>query len=106
MRPTPHWNRLDRAFAALLVLNLADALFTLGWIEAGWATEANPLMAAALAWGPAAFVGTKLLLVSLAVQLLARQPGLRIIQPAAMGLLALYVGINTSHVQFAISRLV
>lgn len=48
----------------LLVLNLLDAIFTVFWLEAGVATEANPLMDTLLQWGPVPFVLGKTLLVS------------------------------------------
>jgi hypothetical protein len=58
--------------AAVLVLNLADALFTLIYIHAGLATEANPIMDQALTHGPVGFMAFKLALVSLGVLLLFR----------------------------------
>lgn len=54
------------------MLNLADALFTLVYVEAGVATEANPLMHTALRESPVAFMAVKLALVSLGVWLLWR----------------------------------
>ena len=48
----------------LLVLNLLDAIFTIGWIEWGAATEANPVMAVLLQNGPVPFVIVKTVLVS------------------------------------------
>jgi len=58
--------------AAVVILNLVDALFTLGFIELGAATEANPLMALLLASGPVTFMIGKLTLVSMGVLLLWR----------------------------------
>lgn len=58
--------------AAVLVLNLADAVFTLVYLQAGVASEANPLMESALGRGPLGFMVVKLALVSLGVLLLIR----------------------------------
>ncbi len=58
--------------AAVLLLNLADALFTLVYLHVGLAEEANPFMVSALAHGPVGFMLIKLALVSLGVLLLFR----------------------------------
>jgi hypothetical protein len=58
--------------AAVLVLNLADALFTLVYTRLGVAHESNPLMDRALGHGPVGFMIVKLGLVSLGVVLLVR----------------------------------
>jgi hypothetical protein len=58
--------------AAVLVLNLADAIFTLVYIRMGVAREGNPLMENALGRGPIGFMIVKLGLVSLCVLLLVR----------------------------------
>lgn len=60
------------AAGAILILNLLDAIFTIGWVQLGAAEEANPLMALPLASGPLAFMVVKLSLVSLCVALLWR----------------------------------
>ena len=58
--------------AAIVVLNLVDAVMTLAVVHAGAATEANPLMAASLSAGSVWFMLTKLGLVSMGVLLLWR----------------------------------
>jgi hypothetical protein len=58
--------------ALVLVLNLADAVFTLVYVRLGLASEANPFMKTALGSGPVAFMALKLGLVSLCVLLLQR----------------------------------
>lgn len=55
---------------AVLVLNLFDAIFTLFWVRAGLATEANVLMSDLVVHHPVLFVATKLGLVSLGSLLL------------------------------------
>ncbi len=56
----------------VIVLNLLDALWTITFLEAGVAAEANPLMDSALTHGPVGFMAAKLALVSLSVLLLWR----------------------------------
>jgi hypothetical protein len=60
------------AAGLVVVLNLLDALWTITFLEAGVADEANPLMVSALAHGPVGFMIAKLALVSLSVMLLWR----------------------------------
>ena len=55
--------------AAVLLLNVSDALFTLFWVRWGMATETNPAMAD-LVTVPAIFVATKMALVCLGLSLL------------------------------------
>jgi hypothetical protein len=57
---------------AILVLNLFDAIFTLLWVRAGLATEANEMMATLVNHHAVLFVVTKLGLVSLGSLLLYR----------------------------------
>lgn len=61
-----------RAAGLVLILNLLDAVWTLCFVEAGVADEANPLMSSALGHGPLGFMVFKLALVSLSVLLLWR----------------------------------
>lgn len=56
---------LDGIVRAVLILNLGDALFTLWWIHAGLATEANTLMRDLVNHGALPFVLAKIALVSL-----------------------------------------
>ncbi len=58
--------------ALVLVFNLLDAVWTLTFVEAGVADEANPLMSKALGHGPVGFMVVKVTLVSLSVLLLWR----------------------------------
>lgn len=62
----------ERLLVLLVVLNLFDALFTLGAVAGGVAIEVNPLMAEALHVGPVVFMATKMGLVCLGVALLHR----------------------------------
>ena len=61
-----------RWFQAVLIFNLLDLVFTVYYIEAGTAVEANPLMAAAYAASPMHFALLKLSLALLGITLLYR----------------------------------
>ena len=56
----------------ILTLNLLDAVFTLVWVNAGLAREANPLLAEIVIDHPVLFVVVKLSLVGFASLLLWR----------------------------------
>ena len=65
-----HFRWLHGVIAAILVLNLIDAVLTLWWYLTGAATEANPFMDALLQMGPLPFVLVKIGFVSGASYLL------------------------------------
>jgi hypothetical protein len=91
--------------AAIVVLNLLDAVFTLVYTRLGLAEEANPLLQHVLADSPLRFVVVKLGLVSMGVALLWRQRHRR---TAAAGLLAtgaMYVWLLGYHLS-AVPQLV
>ena len=80
MAGAPAWVGTPRQFGwlhgivqALLLLNLFDAMMTLGWIAAGQAYEANPLLAELAHNRPVLFALAKTTLVSLGCVLLWRQ---------------------------------
>ena len=60
-----HFRWLHGIVNALLLLNLLDALFTLVWVRAGLAVEANALLRDLVQEHALAFVAVKLGLVSL-----------------------------------------
>jgi predicted membrane channel-forming protein YqfA (hemolysin III family) len=68
-----HFRWLQGIVRAVLVLNVADALFTLLWIRGALATEANPLLRELAHGRPLLFLAVKLALVGLASWLLWRQ---------------------------------
>ena len=90
----------------VLGINLFDALATLFWIEAGLATEANPIMAAALNAGPSLFVLSKIALVSLAIGLLWTHRAQRGARLALVPVGLLYALVAGAHVGFAVHQLV
>jgi hypothetical protein len=65
-----HFGWLQSLVKALLVLNLIDAVFTLFWVNAGLAREANALMRDLVHHHPVLFVAVKLSLVALGSNLL------------------------------------
>jgi|GEM_PF-3009670 len=93
-------NSFEGGLRILVMLNLFDALATLFWVEAGLATEANPVMAQALDSGPALFILSKVALVSLAVGLLWRLRAERFARIAAIPLGGLYALVAGGHVGF------
>ena len=88
----------------VLTLNLFDALATLFWIEAGLATEANPIMRAALESGPHLFVLSKIALVSLATVMLWRHRAHRSARLAVVPVGLLYALVAGAHVGFALHQ--
>ena len=68
-----HFRWLRNIVFATLVLNVLDAAFTVAWISAGLATEANPVMADVAHNDPTLFVTVKFLLVGLGSLLLWQQ---------------------------------
>jgi hypothetical protein len=83
--------------AAVLVLNLFDALFTLVYVRLGVAREGNPLMERALGHGALDFMLLKLGLVSLCVLLLVRYHERRPTQLALAGSAIAYALVLVYH---------
>jgi hypothetical protein len=80
------------AAAAIVILNLVDAVFTLLYTGSGMAAEGNPLMDQVLRTSPTAFMAVKLALVSLGVLMLWR---LRQRRAAVVGLVATAAAYST-----------
>ena len=66
-------NRYHRGLKALLIMNGLDAVFTAWWVSAGWATEANPVMARVLDQGLGSFLFVKLAIMMAAAMVLRAQ---------------------------------
>ena len=92
----------ERALGGVLVLNVLDALFTVGWVYSGVATEANPLMAGALGFGPGWFIASKVALVTLAVGLLWRRRDAAFARAALIPPALLYAFVMGGHLGFAV----
>lgn len=76
---------------AVLLLNLADAMFTLWWVHTGVATEANALLSDLVERNAIGFAIVKTGLVSLGLLLLWRQRHRRL---AAFGIGVSFVAYN------------
>ncbi len=86
-----HEGWLWTAVTAVLLLNLADAVFTLWWVHTGVATEANALLSDLAEGNAVAFTLVKTALVSLGLLLLWRQRRRRL---AAFGIGVSFVAYN------------
>lgn len=86
---------------ALLVLNLLDALFTLVWVRAGLAREANPLIAQLVNEHAVGFVLVKLALVSLGSWLLWQYRERPAAVIAIVAAFLTYYLILLYHIQYA-----
>ena len=84
----------------LLFLNLLDGLFTLAFLQLGYADEANPLMRAAYDASPLGFMFLKLAVVNAGVLLLATYSASRLAALAQKVALAVYAVIVTWHLAF------
>jgi hypothetical protein len=82
----------------VLILNLLDALFTIGFVQLGAAEEANPLMAGPLAQSPLSFMLVKLSLVSLCVALLWRLRNHRSANAALFASAGVYMVLLAYHI--------
>lgn len=82
---------LRAAVTAVLLLNLLDAVFTLIWVHAGIATEANLLLQDLVERNAIAFALSKSLLVSLGLLLLWRQRARKL---ASFGIALAFVTYN------------
>lgn len=82
---------------SILMLNIADAIYTLGYVQSGLAVEDNPLMADLLAHSPLAFVLGKLGLVCLGLFLLWRKRHQPLASCGLVVLFMVYYGILMVH---------
>ena len=89
----------------ILVLNLADAIFTLIWVRWGLALEANVLMRDLVNEHALGFMLAKLVLVSAGSWLLWQRRHHPVSVVAIFTVFIVYYGVLLYHVQFA-SRLV
>lgn len=96
-----HFRWLLGLVKVVLLLNLLDAIFTLFWVEAGLAVEANVLLQTAVEEHPVAFVMIKISLVSLGSLLLwkRRQHALAVVGLFVIFLVYYYLLLY--HLRFA-----
>jgi hypothetical protein len=86
---------------AVLVLNVLDALFTLVWVRAGLAVEANSLMRNLIENNAFLFIATKLGLVALGSLLLWRRRTNPIAVVAIFGVFLAYYFVLLYHLQYS-----
>jgi hypothetical protein len=96
-----HFRWLNGIVKAVLVLNLLDALFTLLWVSAGLATEANVLLETLAHGHPVLFVTVKLGLVSLGSILLWWRRDRPLAVVSLFGAFMVYYLVLLYHVQYA-----
>jgi hypothetical protein len=94
---------LNAIIKAVLVLNLVDAIFTLVWVWAGLATEANALMAGLVERHPVVFVAAKLGLTSLGSILLWRLRRHPIAVVGIFGVFLVYYWVLIYHLSYLIA---
>lgn len=96
-----HFRWLNGIVKAVLVMNLVDAVLTLLWVRAGFATEANPFISQIVEEHAVAFVASKLTLVCLGTAMLWRH---RREPLAVVGIFAafmVYYSVFVYHLSFA-----
>ena len=84
--------------ALIFLLSLLDAVFTLVWIEAGLAVEANPLLNKLLEYGKFSFISTKILMTAIGCAFLfwAKSKS-RAARFAIWVIFAIYCGVTGYH---------
>jgi hypothetical protein len=92
---------LDGIVKTVLVLNLLDALFTLVWVRAGLAREANALMRGLVNEHAVLFVVTKLGLVSLGSLVLWRRRTHAVAVVAIFSAFLAYYLVLLYHLQYS-----
>ena len=80
-----------------VILNLLDAGLTLTWVLAGYAIEANPLMASALDFGPIPFMLAKITVVNLGLTILWIRRRRTWVRFAALGIFGMYSYVMMIH---------
>jgi hypothetical protein len=87
--------------SAIVILNALDAVFTVAWVEAGLAVEANPLMAVVIAISPVLFVVAKVALVNGGTFVLWRLRSHVGARAGAAFCASVYYGLLLFHLQYA-----
>jgi hypothetical protein len=96
-----HYAWLDGIVKAMIVLNLLDAVFTLFWVQAGLAKEANAVMRLLVNEHALLFVVAKLALFSLGSLLLWRLRGHALAVVALFVAFVLYYLVLLQHLAFS-----
>ncbi|MDP6979534.1 MAG: DUF5658 family protein [Myxococcota bacterium] len=96
-----HYRWLAGIVRTVIVLNLCDAVLTLWWVQAGFATEANPFIGSLVEAHPLLFVTAKLALVALSTGLLWRHRERPLAVVGIFAAFLVYYGILLYHLSFA-----
>ncbi len=96
-----HFRWLNGIVKAVLVMNLLDAVLTLLWVQSGFATEANPLIAEIVEEHAVLFVVSKLSLVSLGTALLWRHRHRPLAVVGIFAAFMVYYAVFLYHLSFA-----
>lgn len=89
----------------VLVLNLLDAVFTLLWVYAGFAREANPLIDELVHEAPVAFAAAKIAIVGLGSLLLWRLRRRPLAVVAIFAAFLAYYAILLAHIGYLSLRI-
>lgn len=92
-----HFRWLKGIVVTVILMNVIDASMTITWVEAGLATEANPMMEVLLSTHPVLFMMTKLALVFLGITLLWRHRERPMAVVAIFILFMVYYGVMLIH---------
>lgn len=95
-----HLQWLDSIVRAVIVLNLLDILFTLGWVGLGHVEEANVLLVNLVRNHPVIFVLAKISLVSLGSFLLWKHRGHPLAVVGIFLVFGMYYYILLYHLRF------
>jgi hypothetical protein len=96
----------QRGLQALLVMNALDAVFTSWWVSAGWASEANPVMAGLLERGLGTFIFAKLAVAMLATMFLRRHGHRVLARVGVAAAVVVYAGVVFIHLHASATQYV
>jgi hypothetical protein len=88
--------RLGAALVAVGVLCALDAVFTLLYLQKG-GSEANPVMAEVIEWGPRTFVLIKCGVTNLGLMVLCLHKNFRFVGAVISSILAMYTALFLYH---------
>lgn len=81
----------------LFTLNFLDAVLTLFWVNNGFATEGNQLMASLMEAGDLPFLAVKIGIGALAALVIWKWSNLRVAKLGSAAALTIYIGVMVVH---------